>query len=94
MTRTMREEVFDTSGRSGTDGRPPPQEGRRKCTGVKDPADKDTLYGEDPSAAAGNAYDGTARQPGNPGRARFVDAGPWPRQAAATASDSEGVDAE
>ncbi|GHE66028.1 hypothetical protein GCM10018771_54890 [Streptomyces cellulosae] len=90
MIRTKREEVFDISGGSGAGAQPPP----RGCTGVKDPADEDTLYGEDPSAAAGSAYGEAARQPGNPGRARSEDAGPWPRQAAATASDSEGVDAE
>ncbi|MCP8712811.1 hypothetical protein IGB19_34440 [Streptomyces sp. AC04842] len=90
MIRTKREEVFDMSGGSGAGAQPPP----RGCTGVKDPADEDTLYGEDPSAAAGSAYGEAARQPGNPGRARSEDAGPWPRQAAATASDSEGVDAE
>ncbi|MFE1262689.1 hypothetical protein ACFW5X_19425 [Streptomyces albogriseolus] len=88
MIRTMHEEVFDTSGGSGARAQPPP----RERTGVKDPADEDTLYGEDRSATAGSAYGEVARQPGNPGRARFVDAGPWPRQAAA--SDSEGVDAE
>ncbi|MEU3760013.1 hypothetical protein [Streptomyces albogriseolus] len=88
MIRTMHEEMFDTSGASGARAQPPP----RACTGVKDPADEDTLYGEDRSATAGSAYGEVARQPGNPGRARFVDAGPWPRQAAA--SDSEGVDAE
>lgn len=85
----MHEEVFDTSGGSGARAQPRP----RECTGVKDPADEDTLYGEDRSATAGSAYGEVARQqPGNPGRARFVDAGPGPRQAAA--SDSEGVDAE
>ncbi|MCP9989839.1 hypothetical protein LUX09_04025 [Streptomyces albogriseolus] len=88
MIRTMHEEVFDTSGGSGPRAQRPP----RECTGVKDPADEDTLYGEDRSATAGSAYGEVARQPGNPGRARFVDAGSWPRQAAA--SDSEGVDAE
>lgn len=86
----MREEVFDMPDGAGACGRPPPGE----CTGVKDPADKDTLYEEDRSAAAGNAYGEVTRQPGNPGVARFVDAGPWPHQAAATASDSKGVDAE
>lgn len=86
----MHEEVFDTSGGSGAGAQPP----TRECTGVKDPADEDTLYGEDRSATAGSAYGEVARQPGNPGRARFLDAGPWPRQAAETASDSEGVDAE
>ncbi|GGQ88822.1 hypothetical protein GCM10010267_59640 [Streptomyces griseorubens] len=90
MNRTMREEVFDMPGGSGAGVRPPP----RECTGVKDPADKDTLYGEDRSPAARNAYGEVTRQPGNPGRARFVDAGPWPHQAAVTTSDSEGVDAE
>ncbi|MEV5468846.1 hypothetical protein AB0N37_24995 [Streptomyces griseoincarnatus] len=50
--------------------------------------------GKDRSAAAGGAYGEVTRQPGNPGRERFMDAGPWPHQAAATASDSEGVDAE
>ncbi len=86
----MHEEMFDRSGGPGARAQPPPQE----CTGVKDPADGDTLYGEDRSATAWSAYGEVARQPGNPGRARSVDAGPWPRQAAATASDSEGVDAE
>ncbi|MFF9336564.1 hypothetical protein [Streptomyces albogriseolus] len=88
MIRTMHEEVFDTPGGSGARAQPP----LRERTGVKDPADEDTLYGEDRSATAGSAYGEVARQPGNPDRARFVDAGPWPRQAAA--SDSEGVDAE
>ena len=84
----MHEEVFDMPGGSGARAQPPP----RERTGVKDPADEDTLYGEDRSATAESANGEVARQPGNPGRARFVDAGPWPRQAAA--SDSEGVDAE
>ncbi|MBJ6613082.1 hypothetical protein [Streptomyces sp. I4(2020)] len=90
MIRTMYEEVFDTVGRHRAGGRPP----SRECTGVKDPADEDTLYGEGRSAAAGGAYGEVTRQPGNPGRERFMGAGPWPHQAAATASDSEGVDAE
>ncbi|MEU1084448.1 hypothetical protein ABZ368_30210 [Streptomyces sp. NPDC005908] len=105
VTCAAREEVFDPGGGSAAGGPRPPW----ALTGVKDPADEDTLYGKDhvvpggrararvtpsPSGRPGRAYDEVVRQLENEGIARFVDAGPQPLDAVTAASDSKGVDAE
>lgn len=105
VTCAAREEVFDPGGESAA-GAPRPS---WAPTGVKDPADEDTLYGKDhvgpggrararlvpsPTGRPGGAYDEVVRQLENEGIARFVDAGPRPLDAVTAASDSKGVDAE
>ncbi len=105
VTCAAHEEVFDPGGGTAAGGPRPPW----APTGVKDPADEDTLYGKDhvgpgcraparvaqpPSGRPGGAYDEVVRQLENEGIARFVDAGPRPLDAVTAASDSKGVEAE